>query len=177
MLWVLVPCGIVACLALGTDPEKKREQEAKRRAKMGRRGISRLSGSYAWEGTPSYRRAMPRAGVLARPSLMPCPKRPLPHRNPVESGILPWFPEMVDQSIVHQINAGHRDCEVITNLTLREVYPVTSWGEDIPWPCIPGDSAALACLEERVRIRVRRHLAEVQDIEAEHEYPDDGMGD
>jgi len=174
MMWILIPCGLLACVALGTDPEKKREQEAKkRRGEMGHRGVSRVVGSYAWEGKPSYRRAMPLTGVTARPRSYSCPERALPYRHPLDSGILPWLSERVDDAIVHQINHGHRDCDVIATMVLREVYPVTTDGTPIQWPCVPRDAAALGCLEQRVKIRVQRHLAEVSDLEADHDYPDD----
>lgn len=89
----------------------------------------------------------------------------------MDSGILPWLPDVVDDSIIEAIGEGMRDVDAIATAVLRDVYPITTDGEEIPWPTVPTDAPALGCMEERVKIRVRRHVAALCDMEADYDYP------
>lgn len=91
-------------------------------------------------------------------------------RAPMDSTKLPWLADAVDAVTFEKLDAGERDCARLTQAVLREVYPVTPDGRRIPWPARPNDGVALRLLEERVRLRCRRHLATLEDMHADDFY-------
>lgn len=94
----------------------------------------------------------------------------LPRRAPMRCEPLPWLPEEVDAAFEAGLEAGLAGEDTLTGFVLHEVYDVTHDGEPIPWPAIPQDSASLRALQQRVRIRVRRHLAVLDDLRADQVY-------
>lgn len=94
----------------------------------------------------------------------------LPRRAPVYCEKLPWLDREVDAAFEAGLEAGLTGEDLLTGFVLHEVYHVTHDGEPIPWPAMPQDSPSLRALQERVRIRVRRHLAVLSDLRAHEHY-------
>lgn len=94
----------------------------------------------------------------------------LPRRTPVRCEPLPWLPGEVDAAFEAGLEAGLAGEDTLTGFVLHEVYHVTHDGEPIPWPALPQDSASLRALQHRARIRVRRHLAVLDDMRADQVY-------
>jgi len=92
-------------------------------------------------------------------------------REPIHCPALPWLPSQINDVINIAIDQGMRDEASIALMALSEVYDETIYGDVITWPTVPGDCAELKAIELRTRIRVRRLLAELEDIEADEVYP------
>lgn len=164
---------VIAAVALGLSAAHKRERE--QAAKAGRNPRTEA----ALRRMPPHLRARAEAKLRARAagsrgSLPVAPRRATAGRLPTRPGIdcrkLPWLPDEVDRIIFLALDDGERDCARIVPGVLRAVYPVTPDGRDIPWPSVPGDGPAVRMLEERVKIRCRRHLAALEDMAADESY-------
>lgn len=80
-----------------------------------------------------------------------------------ECAPFPWLPERVDEAVASAVAAGLEDPTDITLTVLREVYPDDPEGTPLTWPVPDSGDAARSCIQDRVRIRVDRRLAELVD--------------
>jgi len=97
------------------------------------------------------------------------PRRASAGRAGLQSRPLPWMPTDVDAACFAFMDQGVTSLPALTKAVLREVYPVTPAGREIPWPTVPEDGPALRMIEERVRIRCLRHLAAYEDMKADED--------
>ena len=141
-----------AASAGGVDPRTKAalrrlppHLRAKAIAKIKAKSAGISSGT--WDASTERRASAGRAGIQSRP--------------------MPWMPRDVDAACFEFMDQGVTSLPALTKAVLREVYPVTPAGREIPWPTVPGDGAALRMIEERVRIRCLRHLAAYEDMKAD----------
>jgi len=94
------------------------------------------------------------------------------HRDlPIFCPAMPWLPDQINEVIMFGVREGLREERPLVLMALHEVYDETVDGRPIQWPTIPEDCAEIKAIEERVRIRVRRILAELLDAEADEIYP------
>lgn len=168
---VLLGLGLVAlsaseqkCAKVGGHEKLRREAALRRlspamRAEAERNLAARSSGI--------GRNVRPaRASTGARPDFRRA------RRQPVACPPLPWLPAEVDDAALDFIEQGVVDEGALTLAVLRDVYPVTEVGDPISWPTIAEDCAAIHALQERVRIRVARILAILNDKQADEYYGD-----
>jgi len=153
---VFAAIGLAVVGGIASDRKKKKSRE-QARAHTGQRSLPTAHDYAMGTQVPYFGSRRASAGVR--------------RRTGVECPPLPWLEDDVNLVIEDAIvNKGILDVRVLTLMALHEVYRHTDDGRPLQWPTVPEDCVALKLLEQRVRARAKRFVAESEDIEADHLY-------